>query len=366
MRLVALLLLAAFPAIAAPPRTFRVDYFHTGSDGKEIFSLDRLVVEPLPWPGNPARPIDDTDSGKYRFLVRDATNKTLLYSRGFSSIFGEWEDTQDAKERARTFEESFRFPLPAGPVEVTLEKRDRANAFVPVWTFKVDPKDQTVSDAVPDSPGPLIPLLKSGPSESKVDLLILGDGYTKAQRGKFEKDAKRLVSILFSQSPFKERKQDFNVWGLCPESRESGISRPSTGVHRRSRIVAGSRFGASKKAPLGAHVPAHLVAQLRCSCDAHRVGVRRSWRGSASAVRASHASVRGRTRTEPTRNGARSRSAHAIRSRNALRRDDSCDLPRARAMLRDAHVRAWHETHRRRRRARASRDFASRSRSRRH
>lgn len=238
MRLVALLLLAASPAIAAPPRTFRVDYFHTGSDGKEIFSLDRLVVEPLPWPGNPARPVDDTDSGKYRFLVRDATSKTLLYSRGFSSIFGEWEDTQDSKERARTFEESFRFPLPDGPVEVTLQKRDRSNAFVPVWTFKVDPKDQTVSDAVPDGPGPLIPLLKSGPSESKVDLLILGDGYTKAQRGKFEKDAKRLVSILFSQSPFKERKQDFNVWGLCPESRESGISRPSTGVHRRSRIGA--------------------------------------------------------------------------------------------------------------------------------
>ena len=239
MRAAALsLLLVSVPAAAAPPRTFRIDYFHTGTGGKEIFSLDRLIVEPLPWPGNPARAVDDTDFGKYRFLVRDATSKSLLYSRGFSSIFGEWEDTQEAKERARTFEESLRFPLPSAPVEVTLEKRDRSNAFVPVWTFKVDPKDQTVSDAAPDSPGPLIPLLKNGPSESKVDLLILGDGYTRAQRGKFEKDARRLVSILFSKSPFKERKQDFNVWGVCPESREPGISRPSTGVHRRSRIGA--------------------------------------------------------------------------------------------------------------------------------
>src|SRR5262249_13874823 len=193
---------------------------------------------PLAWPGNPGRAIDDTDFGKYRFLVRDAASRSLLYSRGFSSIFGEWEETQDAKERAQTFEESFRFPLPTAPVEVTLEKRDRPNAFVPIWTFKVDPKDQTVSDAAPDSPGPLIPLLKNGPSESKVDLLILGDGYTRAQRGKFEKDARRLVSILFSKSPFKERKQDFNVWGLCPGSRQPGISRPSTGIHRRSRIGA--------------------------------------------------------------------------------------------------------------------------------
>jgi len=238
MRLLPALVLVALPALAATPRTFRVDYFHTGNEGKEIFSLDRMVVEPLPWPGNPARPIDDTDLGKYRFLVRDAGSKNLLYSRGFSSIFGEWEDTEDAKERARTFEESLRFPLPAAPVEVTLEKRNKANAFVPVWTFRLDPKDQTVSDAVPPSPGPLIPLQRSGPPESKVDLLIVGDGYTRAQRAKFEKDARRLVSILFATSPFKERRGDFNVWGLCPESSERGISRPSTGVHRRSRIGA--------------------------------------------------------------------------------------------------------------------------------
>jgi hypothetical protein len=223
---------------SAPPRTFRVDYFHTGASGQELFSLDRLVLEALPWPGNPARPVDETNLGKYRFLVKDAATKALLYSRGFGSIYGEWEETAEAKERARTFEESLRFPLPERPVEVTLEKRDAKNAFAPVWTFKVDPKDPTVDDAAPESAGPLIPLLKNGPPESKVDLLILGDGYTRAQRGKFEKDARRLVSILFATSPFKERKRDFNVWGLCPESRRPGISRPSTGIHRRSRIGA--------------------------------------------------------------------------------------------------------------------------------
>ncbi len=72
----------------------------------------------------------------------------------------------------------------------------------------------------------------------KVDFLILGDGYTEAERGKFEKDARRLVEILFAVSPFKERRSDFNVWGLCPPSEESGISRPSTGIHRRSRVGA--------------------------------------------------------------------------------------------------------------------------------
>jgi hypothetical protein len=46
------------------------------------------------------------------------------------------------------------------------------------------------------------------------------------------------MDILFSTSPFRERRADFNVWGLCPAAEQSGISRPSTGVHRRSPIGA--------------------------------------------------------------------------------------------------------------------------------
>jgi len=72
----------------------------------------------------------------------------------------------------------------------------------------------------------------------KVDFLIIGDGYTSAERGKFERDARRLADLLFAVSPFKERRADFNVWGLCPAAPESGISRPSTGVHRRSPLGA--------------------------------------------------------------------------------------------------------------------------------
>src|SRR5260370_11705330 len=105
---------------AAALRTFRVDYFHTGNAAEERFSLDRLVLEPLPWPGNPAKQIDETNLGKYLFEVRDRGTNRLLYSRGFSSIYGEWEATPEAKEIYRTFHESFRFPSPDGPVQILL------------------------------------------------------------------------------------------------------------------------------------------------------------------------------------------------------------------------------------------------------
>ena len=80
-----------------PAATIRLDYYHTGDTSREVFSFDRYVVEPLPWPGNPHRPIDDTNLGKYLFEVRDRASNRLLYSRGFSSIYGEWETTDEAR-----------------------------------------------------------------------------------------------------------------------------------------------------------------------------------------------------------------------------------------------------------------------------
>ena len=86
-------------------QTMRLDYYHTGNSSTEMFSLDRVVVEPLPWPGNPARGIDDTNLGKYYFEVIDRKSNRVLYSRGFASIYGEWETTGEAKSVNRNLHE---------------------------------------------------------------------------------------------------------------------------------------------------------------------------------------------------------------------------------------------------------------------
>jgi len=240
------LMLAAVAAVGAPP-AMRLDYYHTGSASQETFSVDRVVIEPLPWPGNPQKNIDETNLGKYLFEVRDRTTNRLLFSRGFASIFGEWETTEEAKNVSRTISESLRFPQPEAPVQIVLKKRDSNNAFREIWSTIVDPKDMFVDTSKPPSPGPLIEIQKSGDPVTKVDLLILGDGYTAAERQKFENDVRRLTEILFATSPFKERRRDFNVWALCPAAAESGISRPSTGVHHRSPLGASyDAFGSER------------------------------------------------------------------------------------------------------------------------
>jgi hypothetical protein len=231
-------LLLAVLLSADLPRTMRADVFHTGDASSEVFALDRVVLEPLPFPGRPDRPVDETNLGKYLFEIRDRATNRLVYSRGFASIYGEWETTEEARHVHRTFSESLRFPAPSAPVQAIVKKRGADGSFREVASFLVDPADPTVDDAPPPSPGPVIEIQRSGPPEAKLDLLLVGDGYTVTERAAFEEDARRLVEVLFAHEPFRSRRSDFNVWGLCPPSDRSGISRPSTGVHRRSRVGA--------------------------------------------------------------------------------------------------------------------------------
>ncbi len=223
---------------AAAPQTMRLDYYHTGNSKQEQFSLDRIVIEPLPWPGDMTKTVDNTHLGKYFFEVRDQKSKQVLYSRGFASIYGEWETTDEANSIMRTFSESLRFPAPTAPVEIVLRKRDPRNAWIDIWSIAVDPKSIFIDRSKSRAPARLIPIQETGDPSTKVDFLIIGDGYTAREQAKFERDARRLTETLFATSPFKEHRKSFNVWGLCPAAFESGISRPSTGIYRDSPVKA--------------------------------------------------------------------------------------------------------------------------------
>src|SRR5688500_6720968 len=113
MRLLAstasVLLLTLYVSAQPPPvpRTMRVDYFHTGNTKQQLSSPDEAVSEPAPWPGTTTA-ADGLDYGTYAFEVRDAARRTLLYGRGFSSIYEEWVTTEEAGRVTRTFHESVR------------------------------------------------------------------------------------------------------------------------------------------------------------------------------------------------------------------------------------------------------------------
>jgi hypothetical protein len=232
----ALLLAAVLAPAPEPPRTMRLDYYHTGTAAEETFALDGVTLEG-PWPGPLEHAIDGTNLGKYFFVVIDRKTNLPLYSRGFASMYGEWELTPEAKDERRTFSESLRFPAPPGPVQVVIKKRDRQNAFREVWSVVIDPSAATVDRSAPPS-SRVWAVMQNGDPKDKVDLLLMGDGYTAAEMDKWHADARRLTDLFFATSPFKERRSDFNVWAIDTPAEESGVSRPSDGVWRRSPLRA--------------------------------------------------------------------------------------------------------------------------------
>jgi hypothetical protein len=237
---IAIALSFSFGAVQAAPQpaTVRVDYLHTGNALLDQYALERVLIEPLPWPGDTNRSLDDSNRGNNRVEVSDAKTGDLLYSRDFSTIFGEWRSTEEASKMSRGFHESVRFPKPDRPVKVRILKRDERNLFSMAWSADIDTDAPDVIRKQPPAPVKPIAIKVSGPSKDKVDLLILGDGYTAADMKKFEADARRLAAHLFEVSPFRERANDFNVWAMAAPTQESGVSRPSTGIHHESALGA--------------------------------------------------------------------------------------------------------------------------------
>ena len=214
-------------------QTMRVDYFHTGTTSEEHFSIDRILNDGA-WAGSQTVLLDELNRGLYFFKITDTLTNKLLYSRGFASIFGEWQST--GEETWGTFNESVRFPWPKLPVKLTIEKRDAKNNFVAIWSINIDPKSRIVNPAVLKSNYKSFTYVENGKANNHVDIVILGDGYTAAEMEKFHKDVKTLTDELFTVEPFKSRKADFNVRAVETPSATSGVNKPHPGVFNRTPL----------------------------------------------------------------------------------------------------------------------------------
>ena len=207
-------------------RTLRFDYAHSGTAAEEHVALKALRLEGA-WPGSRTQLLDHSALGKYRFeLVEVATQRTL-YSRGFSSIYGEWETIGEARRgNWRSFDESQRFPEPLRSCQLVLRKRQDDGSFREIFAQVFDPAGRDIDRSPLLPAGKVWAVFENGKPEKKVDLLVLGDGYAANEQQKFRADVARLTKVLFDTEPFARRKKDFNVWAIDVVSAHSGIPNP--------------------------------------------------------------------------------------------------------------------------------------------
>lgn len=229
-------------------KTLRVDYFHTGTKGTETVALDKSYEEG-PWPGSLRSLVDTLNMGEYSVRVYDRTTSELIFSRGFSSVFHEWQSTDEALAGIyRTFHETVRLPMPLGAVQLTLSRRDKKMDYHEVFSAVIDPNDPVqVNREKRSARFPVVALDKNGSPHDKVDILILGDGYRAEDMEKFRMDARHFNDILFTTSPFKERRSDFNVWTVEVASQDSGIDKPDKNVWKSTALgMMYNTFGSAR------------------------------------------------------------------------------------------------------------------------
>ncbi len=212
--------------------TLRVDLFHKGDadPGTEQYVLDEMINEGMGWPGSRTVLIDPDDLGEHRFEVRDRESCKLLFSHGFGSLFSEWRTTKEARKKKRTFHESVRFPRPRRPFVLEVQSRGRDNVMRPVSSFVLDPDDAV--DAVDPGGGKVKPVKLHGKREphKALDVLIIADGYTKAEEEKALMDGRRFAEVLLSDPVFVPHRDEINIWLLAPPSRDSGVTEPRKGI----------------------------------------------------------------------------------------------------------------------------------------
>lgn len=216
--------------------TMRFDYFHSGTATEEHISQDSFRLEEE-WPGSRTKLLDDTNLGKYLFQLVDLDTHRVLYSRGFASIYGEWETTGEARSGVwRTFHESQRFPETRRRSQVVLKKRSADGSFREIYSGIFDPKSRFVDRSPILRQGQGGTVFENGPAAGKVDLLILGDGYGSHEQAKLESDVRRLMKALFETEPFASLRGKFNVRWIGVPSQESGVTDPRAGIWRRTPL----------------------------------------------------------------------------------------------------------------------------------
>ncbi|UCH64696.1 MAG: peptidase M64 [Ignavibacterium sp.] len=215
-------------------KTLRVDYFHTGDSTNDYYSIDELIEEPY-WGGSKVNLIDKFNYGNYKVLVYDDSTSQLIYSRTYSTLFNEWQTTKEAKLTTKTFSETFVLPYPKRTVRLEFYSRDKLNQQIKKFDYKINPENYFIKTERTKQ-YERFEVSVSGEPESKVDIVIIPEGYTIDQMTKFMEDAEKFAGYLFDCTPFKENKDKFNIWGVLAPSEDSGTDIPADDVWMRTIV----------------------------------------------------------------------------------------------------------------------------------
>jgi len=215
-------------------KTLRIDFYHTGTADKETISFDELIEEPF-WGGSKVNLIDTFYFGNYYLNVNDLKTGKLIYSRGFSTLFQEWQTTDEAKIVEKTLNGSAVIPFPKDSIKFTILRRDKENVFQEKFRMKIYPDGYFIKKENRHKTESFKVHYSGDPNE-KLDIVFIAEGYSAAEQEQFKKDCKDYAETLFKYLPFKENEDKINVWGVAAVSEDSGADIPADSIWRKTAL----------------------------------------------------------------------------------------------------------------------------------
>lgn len=178
--------------------------------------------------------------GNGQLCMKDSESGRVLYRYSFSTLFQEWQTTEEASRVQKSFENVFLIPFPKYPVDITITLTDTHNRIKGTLTHHVDPQDILIRPLFLDSGSNWKFLVKAGDSYDKIDIAFVAEGYLAEEMDNFEQDCISSINALKANEPIKSLADRFNFIAVMSPSQQKGISIPHNNDWKNT--VLGSNF----------------------------------------------------------------------------------------------------------------------------
>ena len=222
--------------LSAQDQTLRVDYMFSGTDKSVEISLDELSRFDG-WAGRRTNLTEVPVRGNGQICMTDVQTGDTLYRMSFSTLFQEWQTTEEATKVRKSFENVFLLPMPTTKAKVNVHLYDFFGNIVASLNHIVDPSDILIRHLNPQAPEHRY-LLKSGTPQEKIDVAIVAEGYTAEEMDIFYTDAQTAMEAILKHEPFGQYKDRFNFVAVALESQDSGVSVPGEGEWKDTALKA--------------------------------------------------------------------------------------------------------------------------------
>ena len=222
--------------LCAQDKTLRVDYIFSGTDKSVEISLDEMSCFDG-WAGRRVNLDEVPVRGNGQISMTDDVSGEVLYRQSFSTLFQEWQTTEEATRVRKSFENVFLLPMPDAKAKVRVELYDFWGNVSASLTHIVDPGDVLIRKMAPQVSQHQY-LLKSGSPEDKIDVVIVAEGYTADELELFYNDARIAMDAILAHEPFGQYKDRFNFVAVALESNDSGVSVPGEGEWKDTALKA--------------------------------------------------------------------------------------------------------------------------------